>query len=135
MRVSDYFRHDTLIKQLKNLSVRLRLILMHQMSCHPVLLFIPETDRQNSVHQISFVVFPVSSQHKCCGDVRYFSWNITSWRQLPENTNLSVPDSCCKTMTPSCGRRDHPSNIYHKVSASLPITRPKLFTSSSVLHR
>lgn len=30
-----------------------------------------------------------------------------------------VPDSCCKTSTPLCGRRDHPSNIY-KVEVSAP---------------
>ena len=34
---------------------------------------------------------------------------------MPENENLSVPNSCCKTITPACGRRDHPSNIYRKV--------------------
>lgn len=28
-----------------------------------------------------------------------------------------VPDSCCKTITLQCGKRDHPSNIY-KVEVS-----------------
>ncbi|XP_073245825.1 CD151 antigen-like [Porites lutea] len=51
---------------------------------------------------------------KCCGGFSYASWNTTSWKQMPENENLSVPNSCCKTITPACGRRDHPSNIYRK---------------------
>ena len=54
-------------------------------------------------------------QHKCCGGLSYASWNTTLWKQMPENENLSVPESCCKTMTPFCGKRDHPSNIYHLV--------------------
>lgn len=36
---------------------------------------------------------------------------------MPNNENLSVPESCCKTMTPFCGKRDHPSNIYHLVGS------------------
>jgi hypothetical protein len=28
-----------------------------------------------------------------------------------------VPDSCCKTVVPGCGQRDHASNIY-KVEVS-----------------
>jgi len=56
----------------------------------------------------------LQQRHKCCGSVSFASWNITSWKQMPENENLSVPESCCKTITPACGKRDHPSNIYHQ---------------------
>lgn len=56
----------------------------------------------------------LQQRHKCCGGLSYSSWNVTSWKQMPENENLSVPESCCKTTTPACGKRDHPSNIYHE---------------------
>jgi len=36
----------------------------------------------------------------------------------PEAEKRVVPDSCCKTITPQCGKRDHPSNIY-KVEVGL----------------
>lgn len=55
----------------------------------------------------------LQQRHKCCGGLSYASWNTTLWKQMPNNENLSVPESCCKTMTPFCGKRDHPSNIYH----------------------
>ncbi|XP_020617941.1 CD151 antigen-like [Orbicella faveolata] len=56
----------------------------------------------------------LQQRHKCCGSLSYSSWNVTAWKQMPENQNLSVPNSCCKTITPACGKRDHPSNIYHQ---------------------
>lgn len=40
-----------------------------------------------------------------------------------------VPDSCCKTSTPLCGRRDHPSNIY-KVEVSAPSQRTLVLIGS-----
>ena len=54
-------------------------------------------------------------QHKCCGDSNFFSWNATAWRQSDMSVNNSVPDSCCKTVSKFCGKRHHPSNIYHEV--------------------
>ena len=44
------------------------------------------------------------------------------WKDL--NPDLKVPDSCCKSESPGCGVRDHPSNIpytgcKHKFSAQL----------------
>ncbi|KAG5867807.1 hypothetical protein JTB14_011200 [Gonioctena quinquepunctata] len=45
----------------------------------------------------------------CCGASSFLEWEeSTSWRQ---NETVKVPDSCCKTVTPGCGKRDHPSNI------------------------
>jgi len=52
-------------------------------------------------------------ENKCCGDTGGSSWNGTSWyreEQRKERGN-EVPDSCCKTETPGCGVRTHPSNI------------------------
>lgn len=56
----------------------------------------------------------LQQRHMCCGSSSYSSWNNSTWKQMPENQNLSVPNSCCKTITPACGKRDHPSNIYHE---------------------
>lgn len=53
-------------------------------------------------------------KHKCCGDSNYFSWNATAWRQSDMSVNNSVPDSCCKTVSKYCGKRHHPSNVYHE---------------------
>ena len=40
-------------------------------------------------------------------------WTQCKWWNNEElrKDNL-VPDSCCRTQTPHCGKRDHPSNIY-----------------------
>nr|XP_023027314.1 CD151 antigen-like isoform X2 [Leptinotarsa decemlineata] len=47
----------------------------------------------------------------CCGAVNYLDWERRSpWIQNETVTN-KVPDSCCKTITLGCGKRDHPSNI------------------------
>ncbi|XP_032220670.1 CD151 antigen isoform X2 [Nematostella vectensis] len=48
---------------------------------------------------------------KCCGEDNWSTWNTTAWKQ---SSNNSVPDSCCKTPSFGCGKRDHPSNIYRE---------------------
>lgn len=58
-----------------------------------------------------------SSQFKCCGALRFEDWVVSEWHKdenVLENGSL-VPDSCCKTPTLLCGRRDHPSNIHYTV--------------------
>lgn len=52
----------------------------------------------------------MGSQFKCCGSSNFSDWRESAWIQA-EKEQL-VPDSCCKTPTEFCGRRDHPSNIY-----------------------
>ncbi|XP_015766307.1 PREDICTED: CD151 antigen-like isoform X1 [Acropora digitifera] len=55
----------------------------------------------------------LQKENKCCGDTGGRSWNNTAWQrvQRSQGKNNIVPDSCCKTQTPDCGARDHPSNI------------------------
>uniref|UniRef100_A0A3Q4ABN3 Tetraspanin n=1 Tax=Mola mola TaxID=94237 RepID=A0A3Q4ABN3_MOLML len=53
--------------------------------------------------------FSVCTQFKCCGSYNYSDWTDSVWIQ---SNDQHVPDSCCKTPTVLCGRRDHPSNIY-----------------------
>ncbi|XP_030745586.1 tetraspanin-11-like [Sitophilus oryzae] len=50
---------------------------------------------------------------KCCGAQSYTDWKYSKWLYgHPEILN-KVPDSCCKTVSPRCGYRNHPSNIYY----------------------
>ncbi|XP_076375740.1 CD151 antigen isoform X1 [Megalopta genalis] len=54
-------------------------------------------------------------EFKCCGALRFEDWLMSEWRK-DENVLKDlrlVPDSCCKTPTHLCGRRDHPSNIHY----------------------
>ncbi|XP_043403870.1 CD151 antigen isoform X3 [Chelonia mydas] len=51
-------------------------------------------------------------QFKCCGSNNATDWSESIWIKSPEAGGRKFPDSCCKTITEGCGRRDHPSNIY-----------------------
>ncbi|KAI8440503.1 hypothetical protein MSG28_001766 [Choristoneura fumiferana] len=50
-------------------------------------------------------------EFKCCGALGFADWRRSAWHE--HDPPLLVPDSCCKTVTPRCGKRDHPSNIYY----------------------
>ncbi|KAK3734153.1 hypothetical protein QZH41_017123, partial [Actinostola sp. cb2023] len=56
----------------------------------------------------------LQKKYQCCGDVNAKSWNTTSWKQSELSGNNTVPDSCCKSFSYQCGKRDHPSNIHEK---------------------
>ncbi|XP_025829460.1 CD151 antigen isoform X2 [Agrilus planipennis] len=47
----------------------------------------------------------------CCGAVSFDDWKYSRWRTENLSGKNLVPDSCCKTILPECGKRDHPSNI------------------------
>lgn len=51
-------------------------------------------------------------QFHCCGSNNSQDWRDSEWIRSGKANNRVVPDSCCKTMVPECGRRDHASNIY-----------------------
>uniref|UniRef100_A0AAV2M2M9 Solute carrier family 41 member n=1 Tax=Knipowitschia caucasica TaxID=637954 RepID=A0AAV2M2M9_KNICA len=51
-------------------------------------------------------------QFKCCGSNSSSDWAASEWIRSQAGQGRLVPDSCCKTPTPMCGERDHPSNIY-----------------------
>ncbi|XP_028823250.1 CD151 antigen-like isoform X2 [Denticeps clupeoides] len=48
---------------------------------------------------------------KCCGSSNSSDWDDGAWIHALAG-GRRVPDSCCKTPSERCGRRDHPSNIY-----------------------
>ncbi|XP_025047941.1 tetraspanin-11 isoform X3 [Alligator sinensis] len=49
---------------------------------------------------------------QCCGSNSSTDWQQSAYILSSESGARVVPDSCCKTVTFECGRRDHPSNIY-----------------------
>jgi len=57
-------------------------------------------------------------EFQCCGAFSYQDWTKSSWYQTVNKDKdeleepLLVPSFCCKTETPLCGKRDHPSNIH-----------------------
>lgn len=51
-------------------------------------------------------------QFKCCGSNNSHDWTLSAYISSKQAEGRLVPDSCCKTITPFCGKRDHPSNIY-----------------------
>ena len=55
-------------------------------------------------------------QYKCCGANLFEDWKYSHWQKENLSEGLKVPNSCCKTITPRCGKSDHPSNIHYTVS-------------------
>ncbi|XP_076310725.1 CD151 antigen-like isoform X1 [Tachypleus tridentatus] len=51
-------------------------------------------------------------KYKCCGALDFEDWHYSRWLKENPDVKNKVPDSCCITETPSCGVRDHPSNIH-----------------------
>ncbi|KFW89661.1 CD151 antigen, partial [Phalacrocorax carbo] len=68
--------------------------------------------RQEGEESVTSAVDKLQQEFKCCGSNNYTDWADSQWIKSPEASGRKVPDSCCKTITDLCGRRDHPSNIY-----------------------
>ncbi|MED6266476.1 hypothetical protein CHARACLAT_002539 [Characodon lateralis] len=67
--------------------------------------------QQPGQESITQSVDKLQQEFKCCGSQNFSDWTVNKWIQESENLRR-VPDSCCKTPSELCGRRDHPSNIY-----------------------
>ncbi|CAI5636095.1 tetraspanin-11 isoform X6 [Oreochromis aureus] len=68
---------------------------------------------------------------KCCGSNNSHDWTVSKYVVSGQAEGRAVPDSCCKTITPHCGKRDHPSNIY-KVEGGC-ITKLEKFLADHLL--
>ncbi|XP_044857036.1 tetraspanin-11 isoform X3 [Mauremys mutica] len=68
---------------------------------------------------------------KCCGSNSSADWQHSVYILSVESSGRVVPDSCCKTITFKCGKRDHPSNIY-KVEGGC-ITKLEQFLADHLL--
>ncbi|TSK13299.1 Tetraspanin-11 [Bagarius yarrelli] len=80
---------------------------------------------------ITKAVDRLQQDFKCCGSNNSLDWQQSVYIRSPESENRVVPDSCCKTVTYRCGRRDHPSNIY-KVEGGC-ITKLEQFLADHLL--
>lgn len=67
--------------------------------------------QQPGEESVTQAVDRLQQEFKCCGSNNFSDWRDSVWVRAPGNRQL-VPDSCCKTPSELCGRRDHPSNIY-----------------------
>ena len=63
---------------------------------------------------------------KCCGAINFNDWKQSQFVRAASNTSGSRPavynkvaESCCKSPSTLCAKRDHPSNINLKVSKQL----------------
>lgn len=65
-----------------------------------------------SRNQTPFSSLFLPLQFKCCGSNNSHDWTMSVYISSKPADGRVVPDSCCKTITPHCGKRDHPSNIY-----------------------
>ncbi|KAM6937116.1 CD151 antigen isoform 2-T2 [Xenentodon cancila] len=67
--------------------------------------------QQPGEESVTQAIDKLQQEFKCCGIYNSSDWRDSVFIQAAENEQL-VPDSCCKTPSELCGRRDHPSNIY-----------------------
>ncbi|XP_069713971.1 CD151 antigen isoform X2 [Phaenicophaeus curvirostris] len=80
--------------------------------------------RQAGEESVTSAVDKLQQEFKCCGSNNYTDWADSLWIRSQEASGRKVPDSCCKTITDLCGRRDHPSNIYKEVKSKRPSEPP-----------
>ncbi|XP_046878435.1 tetraspanin-11 isoform X1 [Hypomesus transpacificus] len=90
-----------------------------------------ENYAQPGKDSITLAVDRLQQDFKCCGSNNSYDWLHSVYVTSQEKEGRLVPDSCCKTITPLCGRRDHPSNIY-KVEGGC-ITKLEQFLTDHLL--
>uniref|UniRef100_A0A674NE61 Tetraspanin n=1 Tax=Takifugu rubripes TaxID=31033 RepID=A0A674NE61_TAKRU len=71
-----------------------------------------ENYAQPGKEDITLAVDRLQQDFKCCGSNNSGDWAASRFVTSGQAAGRVVPDSCCKTITPMCGRRNHPSNIY-----------------------
>uniref|UniRef100_A0A8B9YKI2 Tetraspanin n=1 Tax=Bos mutus grunniens TaxID=30521 RepID=A0A8B9YKI2_BOSMU len=58
---------------------------------------------------VTSAVDKLQQEFHCCGSNNSRDWQDSEWIRSGEAGGRVVPDSCCKTVVPGCGRRDHAS--------------------------
>ncbi|XP_038663282.1 CD151 antigen-like [Scyliorhinus canicula] len=71
-----------------------------------------EKYRVDGDKRITKAVDKLQQEFRCCGSNNSKDWQESRWVKEKLSGERIVPDSCCKTVTNGCGKRDHPSNIY-----------------------
>ncbi|XP_065216945.1 CD151 antigen-like [Planococcus citri] len=64
-------------------------------------------------HRPTEAIDYIQKKMRCCGAIRFEDWKASQWYLLSNNSNILVPDSCCRSPSLNCGRRTHPSNIFY----------------------
>uniref|UniRef100_A0A3B3WT47 Tetraspanin n=1 Tax=Poecilia mexicana TaxID=48701 RepID=A0A3B3WT47_9TELE len=90
-----------------------------------------ENYAQPGKETITSAVDRLQQDFKCCGSNNSQDWTLSVYIRSERSGGRVVPDSCCKTITADCGRRDHPSNIY-KVEGGC-ITKLEQFLADHLL--
>lgn len=90
-----------------------------------------ENYAQEGKDAITSAVDRLQQDFKCCGSNNSHDWTASAYILSKQSEGRVVPDSCCKTITPFCGKRDHPSNIY-KVEGGC-ITKLEKFLADHLL--
>lgn len=49
----------------------------------------------------------------CCGVNSFEDWQYSVWKQQSSDSPVRVPDTCCLSPSPGCGRSINPSNIFY----------------------
>ncbi|XP_075061509.1 tetraspanin-11-like [Mixophyes fleayi] len=65
---------------------------------------------QPGMEDMTYAIDHLQQDFRCCGSQSYEDWRYSVY--INTSSGRKVPDSCCKTRTLDCGKRDHPSNIY-----------------------
>nr|CAB3229076.1 CD151 antigen-like [Phallusia mammillata] len=66
---------------------------------------------QTDKEALSDAVDMMQQDFQCCGVESYLDWQDSTFVKQNKD-GLKTPESCCKSVTPLCSKRDHPSNIY-----------------------
>ncbi|XP_074553853.1 tetraspanin-11 isoform X2 [Halichoeres trimaculatus] len=90
-----------------------------------------ENYAQPGKEAITSAVDQLQQDFKCCGSNNSNDWMMSVYISSKPAEGRLVPDSCCKTITTVCGKRDHPSNIY-KVEGGC-ITKLERFLAEHLL--
>uniref|UniRef100_A0A3B3HDK3 Tetraspanin n=1 Tax=Oryzias latipes TaxID=8090 RepID=A0A3B3HDK3_ORYLA len=90
-----------------------------------------ENYAQPGKEAITAAVDRLQQDFKCCGSNNSQDWAHSVYISSIAAEQRVVPDSCCKTITHACGKRDHPSNIY-KVEGGC-ITKLEQFLADHLL--
>ncbi|CAN0428727.1 CD151 antigen-like isoform X1 [Lampetra fluviatilis] len=72
---------------------------------------IVESYGQPDQQRVTDAMDKLQQEFKCCGSHDWNDWQRSDWVKVAAAEGRLVPDSCCKSPTTHCGRRDHPSNI------------------------
>lgn len=71
--------------------------------------FLENYNRNSKTDSVDFI----QSNLHCCGAETFSDWQYSVWIKSSPGILNKVPDTCCKTPSFLCGKRDHPSNIYY----------------------